>query len=426
VVGVSVTAVDPVDPVDPVGQVVEVEVGAVAHGGHCVARHEGRVIFVRHALPGERVRAHITEGGERSSYLRADAVEILRPAPGRVERRCPVSGPGGCGGCDFQHVDLSTQRGLLASVVAEQLRRLAGIEYDVEVEAVDDGDGLGWRTRVEFSVNHAERLGLRRHRSHDVITVDPCPIAHRSLDDFTGERWSAERVEAVVSSRGERLAVVESPGARLPRLELTGVVDGRGRRIGGRTHVHERVRDREFRVTGGGFWQVHPAAASVLTDAVLGMALVGPGDRVADLYAGVGLFTAFLAEAAGPAGIVYGVEANQRAARDARRNLHDLEQVRLIHAPVENALARGQVPAPCDVVVLDPPRTGARSRVVKAITRLSPSRVVYVACDPAALARDVATFGELGYRLSKLRAFDVFPMTHHVECVALLEKMASD
>jgi tRNA/tmRNA/rRNA uracil-C5-methylase (TrmA/RlmC/RlmD family) len=408
-----------------VGQVVEVEVGPVAHGGHCVARHEGRVVFVRHALPGELVKARITEGGEGSSYLRADAVEILRPAAGRVESRCPVSGPGGCGGCDFQHVDLPTQRGLLAAVVMEQLRRLAGVEYDVQVEAVDDGDGLGWRTRVEFSVNAEQRLGLRRHRSHDVIPVDPCPIAHRALDDFTGERWSAERVEAVVSSRGERLAVVANPGSRLPRLELTGVVDGRGKRIGGRTYVHEQVRDREFRITGGGFWQVHPAAAATLTDAVLSLALLGPGERVADLYAGVGLFTAFLAEAVGPTGAVYGVESNQRAARDARRNLHDLDQVRLIHAPVEAALKRGQVPGPCDVVVLDPPRTGARSRVVTAIAGLAPTRVVYVACDPAALARDIATFGEQGYRLAKLRAFDLFPMTHHVECVALLVPMAS-
>jgi tRNA/tmRNA/rRNA uracil-C5-methylase (TrmA/RlmC/RlmD family) len=233
-------------------------------------------------------------------------------------------------------------------------------------------------------------------------------------------------VQAVVSSRAERLAVVEKPGRDLPRLDVTGVLDGRGRRIGGRTHVREVVRDREFRVTGGGFWQVHPAAATILTDAVLSLALVGPGERIADLYAGVGLFTAFLATATGPTGVVYGVESNQRAARDARRNLHDLDQVRLIHAPVEAALKRGLVDGPCDVVVLDPPRTGARSRIVRAIATLEPSRVVYVACDPAALARDIATFGEHGYRLTRLRAFDLFPMTHHVECVALLEKTGSD
>jgi len=405
---------------DLVGEVVDLEVDAIAHGGHCVGRHEGRVVFVRHALPGELVRARVTEGGETSSYLRADAVEILRAAPGRVEPRCPVTGPGGCGGCDFQHVDLATQRALLGAVVREQLRRLAGIEYDVSVEAVDGGDGLGWRTRVEFSVDPHQRLGLRRHRSHDVVPVDTCPIAHPALADFTEHRWDAERVEAVVSSRGERLAVVEGPGPRLPRLDLTGVVDARGKRIGGRTYVHEQVRDREFRVSAGGFWQVHPAAPTVLVDAVLELAAIQPGERVVDLYAGVGLLTAFLADATEPRGVVHGVEANQRAARDARRNLHDLSQVRLVHAPVETALRRGLVERPCDAVVLDPPRTGARSRVVKAVAELAPSRIVYVACDPAVLARDIATFVTEGYELTRLRAFDLFPMTHHVECVALL------
>ncbi len=412
---------------DVIGRVVELEIDAIAHGGHCVGRHEGRVIFVRHTLPGERVRARITEGKETSRYLRGDAIEVLRPAPGRVERRCAVAVPGGCGGCDFQHVDLPTQRELLAAVVREQLQRLAGIEYDVVVEPPDDGDGLGWRTRVEFAVDVHHRLGLRRHRSHDVIAVDPCPIAHRALDDFTQHAWDAERVEAVVSSNGERLAVVTKPAGPLPRLDLIGVVDAeQGKRVGGRTYVREQVRDREFRVTRGGFWQVHPAAAERLVDAVLTMAALASGERVADLYAGVGLFTAFLAEAVGHGGLVYSVESSQRAARDARRNLHGSPNVRLVHAPVEAALRRAEVAGPLDVVVLDPPRTGARSRVVAAVAHLEPSRIVYVACDPAALARDVATFASHGYGLTTLRALDLFPMTHHVECVALLTKTGSD
>lgn len=399
---------------------LELEVGAVAHGGHCVARHEGQVVFVRHTLPGERVRAVVTEGGEGSPYLRADAVEILRPAEGRVPARCPVSGPGGCGGCDFQHVDLPTQRRLLGAVVSEQLQRLAGLELGVEVEPADDGDGLGWRTRVEYAVDSEHRLGLRRHRSHDVVPVDPCPIAHPDLAPLTAIRWPASRVEGVVSSYGERFAVVTDPGHRLPRVELTGAVDAGGRRLGGRGYVRERVRDRDFRVSGGGFWQVHPRAAETLVDAVLGFAEVRSGERAVDLYSGVGLFTAFLASAVGTEGEVYGVEGSAAAVRDARRNLHDLPQVRLVHAPVDAALRQGLGPAPCDVVVLDPPRAGAKAKVVKQIAALEPSRVVYVACDPAALARDLATFAGLGYRLAGLRAFALFPMTHHVECVALL------
>lgn len=407
---------------DLVGELIELEIDAIAHGGHCVARHHGRVVFVRHALPGERVRAVVTDGGSTSSYLRADAVEVIRAAPGRVDSRCPVSGPGGCGGCDFQHVDLATQRELLGRVVREQLQRLAGVDVAVVVESPDDGDGLGWRTRVTFGVDTAHRLGLHRHRSPDLVPIESCPIANPLIDDVCHERWNADSVEAVVSSTGERVVVVGNPGRDLPRLALAGMVDGDGRRIRGRTFVRERVREREFRVTGGGFWQVHPAAAGILVDAVLAMADVMEGQRVADLYAGVGLFSAFLAEGVGVRGTVVSVEADPRAAADARRNLHDLRQVRLVHATVDSALRRHAVSAPLDAVVLDPPRTGAKARVVDAVAALGVGRVVYVACDPGALARDVKTFAGHGYVLETLRAFDLFPMTHHVECVALLTR----
>jgi tRNA/tmRNA/rRNA uracil-C5-methylase (TrmA/RlmC/RlmD family) len=306
-------------------------------------------------------------------------------------------------------------------VVEEQLSRLAGVEYDVQVEAADEGDGLGWRTRVEFAVDEEGQLGLRRHRSHDVIAVDPCPIAHPALAEFTRHRWDAARVEAVVSSYGERLAVVDRRGKSLPRLDVVGVLDSKGKPIGGRSWVREGVRDREFRVSGGGFWQVHPAAATTLVDAVLGMAALQPGQRAVDLYAGVGLFTAFLAEAVGARGSVQSVEASGSAVRDARKNLRGLP-VTIIHGKVEQALGQGHVEGPCDVVVLDPPRTGARSRVVAGIAALHPPRVVYVACYPAALARDIAGFRDHGYRLARLRGFALFPMTHHVECVALLAR----
>lgn len=389
-----------------IGELVEVEVGPIAHGGHCVARLDGRVVFVRHSLPGERVRARITEGGETSRFLRADAVEVLVAAAGRVPSRCEYAGPGGCGGCDFQHVDLATQRALLGEVVSEQLRRLAGIERDVRVEAPDDGDGLGWRTRVGFAVDEQGRTGLRRYRSHDVIAVDRCPIAHPSLPYVADQRWQAQRVEAVTSSAGDAVVLAD------------------GETVRGRRHVRERVAEREFRVTGSGFWQVHPRAAGCLTDAVLDLADVRPGERVADLYSGVGLFTAFLAQRVGGTGSVVSVESDAGAVRDARRNLHDLRQATIVSDRVESALRTGRV-GEVDLVVLDPPRTGAKARVVREIAARTPSRVVYVACDPAALARDVATFAEHGYRLDVLRALDLFPMTHHVECVALLRANAA-
>ena len=391
-----------------------VDVGPVAHGGHCVARLDGQVVFVRHALPGERVRLEITDTSK--NFLRADAVEIIDAAPGRVTPPCAYAGR--CGGCDFQHVDPSVQRALLANVVREQLQRLAGIEWEGEVEAVAPSD-LGWRTRVTFAVDAEGRPGLRRHRSHEIIPVDRCVIAHPDVPSVLGERWDAESVETIVSSTGEKVLVTDASISDAVESMVDGVVAVDGTTRGGRGTLTERVGVKDFRVSGSGFWQVHPAAASTLVEAVMAGAMVQEGEIVADLYAGVGLFTAFLADAVGESGTVISVESDRQAAKDARRNLHGSPQAKLVGETTERALRQGLLGAHVDVVVLDPPRTGAK-KAVPAIVDLAPRRVVYVACDPAALARDLATFATLGYRLDGLRAFALFPMTHHVECVAVL------
>lgn len=445
---------DPVEPAsaapapapaaeDVVGLEVEVEVGRVAHGGHCVARHEGRVLFVRHALPGERVRARVTEGAPGDSFWRADAVEVLRASPDRVEPPCPWARPGLCGGCDWQHAALPAQRGLKAEVVAEQMARLAGLDVAVQVEAVDGpgvdvAAGLGWRTRVRFSVTEDGRAGLRRHRSRSVVDLDWCRIASPRVTEVgaTGVRWpGAASVEVVAPAVGaDRLVVVEParPGRR-PRLPATAapasvaVVGPEGlERRSGRTWVAEDVDlpggPRSFRVTGSGFWQVHPGAAATLARAVVEAARPAAGERAVDLYSGAGLLAAALAQAVGEGGSVVAVESDARAVADARRGLRDLAQVQLLTGRADRALAdlgRGEGSG-ADVVVLDPPRTGARRAVVERIAALAPRVVVYVACDPAALARDVATFAEHGYALDALRAFDLFPQTRHVECVARL------
>jgi tRNA/tmRNA/rRNA uracil-C5-methylase (TrmA/RlmC/RlmD family) len=401
------------------------------------------VVFVRHALPGEVVRARLTEAGEHDSFWRADAVEVLKPSPDRVPARCPVAGPGGCGGCDWQHATPAAGRALKADVVREQLHRLAGLAdvpgLGAQVEAVPgDDDGLGWRTRVRFTVGADGRPGLLRHRSHDVVPVDACPIAHAGVNALgvPTARWpGAEAVEVVATTAGERLAVVVQPEgpaaagrARVPELPAGTSVAVTGpdglQRLRGRTWVSETVtvagRDRPFRVTGAGFWQVHPGAAQALLDAVLDAAAPRPGERALDLYSGVGLFAAGLAAAVGEAGEVIAVESDRRAVADARRGLHDLPQVRLVADRVDRALAGPDLPGTADVVVLDPPRAGAGRRVVEQVLARRPRAVVYVACDPASLARDVGTAGRHGYRLRALRAFDLFPMTHHVECVATL------
>jgi len=447
------SALPPADG-SPVGLEVEVDVGAVAHGGHCVARHEGRVLFVRHALPGERVVARVTEGAPRDSYWRADAVQVLRASDDRVTPPCPWAGPGLCGGCDWQHARVEAQRGLKAAVITEQLERLGGVDVaavlgrPLEVEAVD-GDGvdveagLRWRTRVQYAAGPGGRLGLREHRSHRVVEVDDCRIAApRAAEvDPRATAWpGAESVEVVAPQPGEDRLLVVTPrrsdagsgGTRRLRLptppeasSLAVVGDEGLTRVRGRTWVVQEVAlprgSRSFRVTGSGFWQVHPGAAAALAQAVVSFAQLQPGERVADLYSGAGLLTAALAAEVGEDGVVVSVEGDARAVADARRNLRDLPHVRVQAGRVDRALAAMAADGETtDVVVLDPPRVGARRGVLERVVALRPRTVVHVACDPAALARDVAVLGELGYRLEGLRAFDLFPQTHHVEAVARL------
>lgn len=395
-----------------VGQRFEVEVGPVAHGGHCVARHEGRVIFVRHVLPGEHALVEVTDGHERSRFLRADAIQVLVASPYRRTAPCPYAGPGRCGGCDWQHTDAAHGRRLKADVVAEQLRRLAGLDLPVEVEPVPgDQDGLRWRTRVELAVAPDGHAGLRRHRSHSVVQVEDCLIAGESIagSGVLEQDWSGRSgVDVVAPSAGE-VVVVPLP------------VDGPVPLVGEQVELADGGWSARFEVSARGFWQVHPGAAAALTGEVL--ARLGPtaGERCIDLYAGVGLYAAALADRVGPSGAVLAVESDTEAAHLAAANLAGREWTEVRAARVDRelrSLRRKGIHA--DLVVLDPPRAGAGRRVVADIAALRPRAVAYVACDPAALARDVAYGREVGLRLSSLRCFDAFPMTHHVECVAVL------
>ncbi|HZC70175.1 MAG TPA: TRAM domain-containing protein [Jatrophihabitans sp.] len=400
---------------------IEVEVGPPAHGGGCVARHEGRVVFVRHALPGERVRARITEdrGG---SYCRADAVEILTASPDRVAPPCPYAGPGRCGGCDWQHASGAAQRAMKAHVIREQFRRVAGLDVGELLPAVEELPGglLGWRTRVTYAVDGAGRAGLHRHRSTEIEHVERCLLGAPGVGDAAalGERWPGFiAVEAARGDDGEVAVLGHRPGpGRRPR----------GRRppdrvalVSGPEVLHHEVRGRSFRVSPGGFWQVHPAAAATFAQALLDALRPMPGDRVLELYSGAGSLTAVLAQAVGARGAVIGIEGSAAAVQDAAANLADLPWATVRHGRVTAATVGDAIAAP-DLVVLDPPRAGAGRDVMSAICALRPRFVGYVSCDPATLARDVALAAEGGWRLHRLRAFDAFPMTQHVECVAAL------
>lgn len=364
-----------------------VEVGPIAHGGHCVARVDGMVVFVRHAIPGELVTLRVT--GVQSKFARADVAEVLEASPMRRTPPCPVAGT--CGGCDFQHVAADDSRELKRRVVAELLDH-AGIRFDGEVEGFDDG--FNWRTRMRYQRTGDGRLGLRKHRSEDVVPLPAqgCLIA----DDPIARPGRAPAGESEVLGVSARSGAVLADRANLP------------------ASVTERVGRHQFEVATDGFWQSHRLAPRVLTEAVLAALDPQPGEQAFDLFCGVGLFAAALADAGCT---VWGIEGDARAVRLARRNVPDAS----FHAGDVAATMR-RLPGKVDLVVLDPPRSGAGKAVMARIAERRPRAVAYVACDPAALARDLATAATLGYRTEQVRAFDLYGTTHHIECLALLRR----
>ena len=432
------------------------------------------MILVRHALPGERVLATITQATAR--FARADATRILAASADRVPAPCPYARPGGCGGCDWQHASLAAQRALKAEVIRQQLARIGRIDRAVQVEPVaGDHDGLGWRTVVSFAVGRDGTAGLRKHRSHDIVAIDRCLIAHELVTgaDVTGLAWpGAEAVEvSVAPETAQRGVVVTGPrsAGQLPGVEADSIQLARppgGRRsharrpvtglLGARTppagtsgarrpgaarrtelatrtesgrvpvrgpgYLTHRAAGRDWRVTLGGFWQVHPGAADALAAAVLEEASPQPGDIALDLYCGAGLFAGVLAKAVGPDGGVIAIEQDPAAVRDARHNLRDFPWARVHRADAGTVLSQSGA-GDARVAVLDPPRTGASRAVVEALSAPGALRqIAYVSCDPATLARDLRLLLDAGWELTGMRGYDAFPMTHHVECLATLSR----
>ncbi|NUT72003.1 class I SAM-dependent RNA methyltransferase [Pseudarthrobacter sp. C4D7] len=445
------------EPAGHTGGEAVLDVGPVAHGGHCVARHEGRVVFVRHAIPGEKVRVRLTDAGDGAKFWRGDVVEVLEASPDRVEHfwhaadsmRAWGHGHPPVGGAEFGHITLARQRRLKADVVAEQLTRLAGFEQvpaawtgTVEPvgEADDGGTGLGWRTRASFSVTPGGKLGMHAHRSSHIVPVLEMPLASGAINAL--RLWDLdlqgiERVEVAAPADGSRPLVLlaPAPGTKDKRLRAIAAampaevsvaafepMAGTVTQLRGRTWVQESAVGHEFRVTGEGFWQIHRDAPGTLVAAVTEFLRQGdflhPGAVVADLYAGAGLFTAVLADAVGETGSVLSVEGAPGASRDARKNLHSAPQVEVVQGRVERVLR--QKPRNFDALVLDPPRAGAGKAVVGQLIASQPRAIAYVSCDPASFARDLGYFRRSGWELAGLRAFDLYPHTHHLETVALL------
>jgi len=315
----------------------------------------------------------------------------------------------GCGGCDFQHIAPAHQRTLKSDVISEQFSRIAKKELRIEVEEV--GDSLGWRTRAIATTNRNGKLGFYKSRSHSIAAVDNCIICVRSMNfpEIAARPLKGDvRVEISASSSGERsIALAPTRGEEKARITE------------GQSVLHETIHGRALEVSQQSFWQSHVRAPEVLTNVVLDFAQIQKAEHVLDLYGGVGLFTAAIIDVVGPAGHVDLIEGSKVATEDARRNFATFKNITVATGDVAKLLPRV---TSADVVILDPPREGAGKEVIAQITALNPRAIVYVACDPAALARDTTYLEDHSYSLVKLRAFDLFPMTHHIECVALYER----
>ncbi len=384
-----------------VGEVIEVEIGPIAHGGHFVARHNNQVIFVRHGISGEKVKIKVT--AVNSKIAHGDVVEVLTPSVSRVSPPCKYAGR--CGGCDFQHIEINKQRQLKSEVVKEQFLRIGKIDlaqlgFELSVTEVEPVNGLHWRTRMDFAVSPAGKIGFFGARSNEVVEVDDCLIADERMNvsELAKRGWKSDaRVEVAVSSTNE-LSVVRS-----------------GRSISGPTQLVEQVAGNSLKISPIAFWQSHRIAPTTLVKAVLSQLEIKKSDHICDLYSGVGLFAAALINEISEQGFITLIESDKTAVSDARRIFANRKNIKILQGLVAQQLPTVKR---ADLILLDPPRTGAGEIVIKQITKLRPRKIVYVACDPASLARDAKTLLDSGYKLDHISAYDLFPMTQHIECVA--------
>jgi len=373
---------------------LELKIEKVAHGGVFVARPEGKVIFVEGALPGETVLAEVVD--EKSSFLRAVVTKVLQASPHRQTHFWPES-EAGAGGAEFGHIELSYQRQLKTEVLQESLMRFAKFESDVKVAAVDSTDGLHYRTRIQVHYDAAGKASVKKVRSEDLVPVKSLPLADKELEKMALANYAGyknQRVAFAIDSFGNI-----APSEKTPFLSQV---------------VGKRI----FEISLGSFWQAHREAPSALVGDVMAKLRKFQPNSILDLYAGVGLFGASIAEQY-PALQVTSVELSKQAIKDGKRSSKDLKNLKFENSDVLMYLRRRQ--EEIDTVVLDPPRSGANNKVLGQLVRLKAKNIIYVACDPVAAARDLAELTGQGYRLVEISALDIFPQTHHFETVLSLQ-----
>ncbi len=381
-----------------IGDIVTLNIGKIVHGGHFIARHNNQVVFVRHGISGEIANVKITSINSKLAF--GDAIEILKKSKDRVKSPCKYSKPGGCGGCDFQHISPEIQKNLKKIIIQDQFNRIAKIDINPEVISTEPLTGLNWRSRLDLAISNNGKTGLYSHRSNEIIEIDECLIAV--------EQINKSKVFSKYWNTSDRLSISVSSENELN-------VNQAGKNILGSDELKEVVDDNTYTISPKSFWQSHKNAPRLLLQQVRKYAKIKLGDRICDLYGGAGLFTAPMAKLTGEAGEVHLIERDNDCIKDAKKMFKTKKNIIIHHGKVEQKLGKIKN---IDIIILDPPRNGAGKQVIHQIIDKKPKSIVYVSCDPTSLARDTKILIDNNYTLSNVLGLDLFPMTHHIECIA--------
>lgn len=426
----------------------ELELTGMAHGGSAIGRHDGRAIFVPYTIPGERITARITQ--DKGRFANAESIALLTASPNRVTPRCPHFGPGRCGGCQWQHIDYAAQLDFKRQVVVDQIARIGGF-HDVTVHpTIPSPSPWAYRSHITLHVTDDGEIGFVSTDDQHIIPIEECHIIRPELldlfyalnleepDDETGKgtvdtkKTGTENMVGIAnlsqirlqvgSDSAEQLVILSTTDDEIPEIEIALPIsvsflpnEGEPQALIGSGEIHYTVKQHTFRVTAGSFFQVNLPQAEVLVDQVLNRLELQGTERILDLYAGVGLFTAFLAERAA---FVTSVEDNPSAVTDADANLSAFDNIDLLEGVVEDVLP--ELTGPFDAAVIDPPRNGLEVQALDALATLAPKKIVYVSCDPATCARDMKRLAAKGYRLLDVQPVDMFPQTASIELVSTL------
>ena len=385
-----------------IGDIITLNVGNIANGGHFIGRHNDQIVFVRHSLTGEIANVKIT--AVNSKFAFGDAIEIIKKSKDRVNAPCKYAHPEGCGGCDFQHIDPIAQLNLKKIVIQDQFKRIAKIEINPEIISKDSLEGLNWRTRLNLAISENKKLGLHAHKSNKIIEIDECLIAVEGINKskIFNEKWENE----------DNIKISYSSDNDMNISQL-------GKNISGPDKLNEVVDDNKYYISPKSFWQSHKNAPEFILEQVLKFANIKEGERVCDLYGGVGLFTLPISKILGENGEVHLIEVNRVCIDDATEMFADIKNIFIHHGTVEQKL--GSIKK-INTIILDPPRNGVSKQVINQMIEKKPQTIIYVSCNPSTLARDTKILTDNNYTLTNIVGLDLFPMTHHVECVASFTK----